>query len=93
MSYEIHITIDSNGLSSEKLNRLKSFEGAMWKYSEITGDPVLGAGSKSYLTAHTSSMPYAEQVMLSMWVNLLNDGYKLMRRKIEKIVLDERFNL
>ena len=91
MSYEIHITIDSTGLSDEKLNRLKSFESPMWKYSSITGDPVLGPGSKSYLTAHTSSFPYAEQVMMSMWVNLLGDGYKLLRRKIEKIVLDERF--
>lgn len=92
MSYEIHITIDTTKESVERINKLRLADGAMWKYSEITGDPLLGPGSKSYLTAHTSSLPYAEEIMYSMWNSLVYDGYKLLRRKIEKSIFDERFN-
>ena len=64
-----------------------------WKFSQIDGDPVLGAGVKSYFTRQfRESIPLdsvtaeVEQVAEV----LVAEGYEVLRRKVELVVYDSK---
>lgn len=90
--FECHVTvrmpIDEVGYDALAYEKLAAEFG--WKTSVIHGDPLLGPGGKFYFTAHAKDfLPLLEKM------NLLTNrfsGRMLMRRKIELIVLDERFD-
>lgn len=68
-------------------------EKLKWKFSAIDGDPSLGEGLKCYATRF-----YNVKLALESVVFLVNDaaralnfgGAKVLRRKVEKVVYDDR---
>lgn len=86
--YEIHIT--SNTIHETKLKEIGERLG--WTYSAIDNDPLLGAGVKAYLTNHVyGSTNSALVAMYQVHEALVRENVPILRRKIERIVLDERF--
>lgn len=90
MSYEVHITLDIKEQYEKTALTNACPEG--WSTSFIDGDPILGKGIKFYFTTHRKRYQDAHVSMLQLWNSLLDRGFKPIRRKIEEIVLDERFN-
>lgn len=85
--YECHITIKST--AAKRL--LPIAKGMKWKVSKIKGDPILGNRKIFlYATKHDISL-IALRVDMTAFCSRL--GYEnIVRRKIEKTMLDERFN-
>ena len=93
MSYEIHITINASDLNKKRIKTLvQKIPYGSWTVSNITDDPILGLGPRYYLTNHATNLADATQLMDIMWANLIEAGYKPIRRKIEHIVYDVRFD-
>lgn len=96
--YECHITmISSKEDNCEKCSNrdlVKTWvEYAGWKYSSIDGDPTLGAGIKCYATHHYNKKYTVKDVkkMMDNAVNLIKySGAKILRKKIELVIYDER---
>lgn len=68
-------------------------EAAKWKFSVIDGDPVLGEGVKCYAT-QLFKRSLGEETVLSMLLDtakqLENSGFKVLRRKVELVIYDDK---
>jgi len=86
--YEVHITMETDPILARGV-----VESIGWKFSCIDGDPVLGCGLKCYATtfAKASKELAAIQYELDTAAHILrNAGCRVIRKKIEKVILDER---
>lgn len=91
-SFEAHITIDKK--YSYKLDRLlEYFLSIKWKFSAIDGDPILGAGSKCYLTAHDTNQVVLKERMDYVVMVLSQYDIPYIRLKIEHIIFDTATNI
>lgn len=85
--YECHITV--NKTKSEKLFKDLAKE-YKWKTSAIDGDPVLGNNVYFYFTTYDDDFDRMRGRMENFVDVLQGTGTKVVRKKIEKIVYDER---
>lgn len=94
--YECHITFlppdgrdpIGNAIATKYLVLLEG-----WLYSHINGDPDLGKGLKSYATCQYNTrvpLPKIKERMSAVADKLRKGGCKVLRKKIEKIIYDER---
>ena len=91
-SFEIHITCpDERKNHPGQFSFLKHFPH--WKLSYIKGDPLLGTGSKAYLTTHTKTLDSAKVTLSSMKDLIDLYGYTILRLKIEAIIFDTKKKL
>lgn len=91
-NFEIHITCpDERKNHPGQFSFLKNFPH--WKLSYIKGDPLLGTGSKAYLTTHTKTLDSAKITLASMKDLIDIYGYPILRLKIEAIVFDTKKSL
>ncbi len=82
--YECHVTF----MTSEGDPRITG-----WKFSAIDGDPVLGAGVKSYLTRQfKDSKPLADVIAEVEFAaaQLRDSGLRVLRRKVEHVIYDTK---
>lgn len=90
--YECHITLEKS--DTQSFDYIETFvKSIKWKFSCINGDPVLGPGVKCYATKHFNIKLFEEDVLeklLEASDHLKKLGIKVTRRKIEKVVFDDR---
>lgn len=91
MYYELHITLKC----VKDHGTLKSFIESMkgWHYSCITGDSVLGAASFAYATTHVKGSVVLERVRNDLAAAshlLVQDGWHVVREKIELVIYDTK---
>lgn len=90
--YEVHITLlETDKRAIENLR--KEVEEHKWKFSVIDGDPTLGDGIKCYATRHYNVRKGEDTVLNELMrfaVHLSKTGYQVIRRKIEKVIFDDR---
>lgn len=86
--FESHITFQ---MDHAPIVRKIANDQTGWKYSQIDGDPVLGAKVFCYLSAHGNDFMALKHSMETMVVVAAHLGIKPRRTKIEAILLDERF--
>lgn len=88
MSFECHVTVMAPA-GMPTLEALALRNG--WKTSVIDGDPVLGKGPRFYFTKHSSNFGEIYDEMGRLCIDLVHAGAPPIRRKIEAILVDERF--
>lgn len=85
-SFEAHMTFSSDYASVVQ----QVGERGGWSFSQIDGDPILGAGHKCYLTKHLDNGP---KLLIEM-NNLANaftfSGIPHIRLKVERIMYDTK---
>lgn len=70
-------------------------EATKWKFSAIHDDIVLGEGLKCYATMHYNIRKTESHVMtmlLDTSIKLKEAGVKVIRRKVERVVFDDRID-
>jgi len=86
--YECHITLEGNS------NEIKTHvEELKWKFSSISGDIILGDGVKCYATRHFNtklSFTKVFEKLMDTAYELENKGIKVIRRKVEHVLYDDR---
>ena len=85
--YECHVT--TNRIYKDKI--LSVAEKHKFKTSAIEGDPELGSDTHFYCTSHSSSYINLYNRMEALIQDLKDLYIPILRKKIELIVLDERF--
>lgn len=86
MLFECHITVSvKDARAAEEVAKIRH-----WKTSEIARDPVLGKDTYFYLTKHSDEMPTILGGMYECSAALERSGVKVIREKIEAILLDVR---
>ncbi len=88
--YECHITMLGDPKEIEPL-----VKNTGWKFSAINGDPVLGNGVKCYATMLFSSLKTEEMVLGNLLLTaeaLEGLGVKVLRRKVERVIYDDRLS-
>lgn len=84
--YEVHITFMQEKNSS-------IFVSDRWKFSMIDGDPILGKGVKCYLTRQyprSKSTNVIKNEIEEIASRLTKLNCKVIRKKIELVIFDER---
>lgn len=64
-----------------------------WKFSAIDGDPSLGDGVKCYATRHFNPRTgdaVVLQILTDTAKRLADNGAEVIRRKVERIIFDDR---
>lgn len=90
--FETHITIQPTiAWSPDRLAALASQYAPEWHYSYIARDPVMGDKDFFYFNSHSEDLLKAIDIMLVMYYNLKTSGVKILRKKIECIIHDERY--
>lgn len=92
--YEMHVTF--TGPSDEIRHYRKLVESSKWRYSSIDGDANLGDGVKRYATRQMNARtPVSEvtQLVKDMAAHLEKHGAIILRRKVEKVIYDDRSSL
>ena len=84
--YECHITFQISDR-----NKIEVLSGQYWKFSAIDGDPVLGAKTFCYLTAHDTDFEALKTHMKYMVEIAAGRGTPAVRCKIEQILYDSRW--
>lgn len=88
--YECHVTM--LGMPN---NIKPHVEKLKWKFSAIDGDPTLGDGVKCYATRHYN-VKHSEKYVLKELFKIANElskqNIKVLRRKIERVVFDDRID-
>lgn len=87
--YECHITVEDPNYDWCRI----LIENMKWKYSRIDGDPIMGPGVKQYATRHYNSKLDKEKVLDELFSaanELIDNGIKVTRRKIELVIWDDR---
>lgn len=90
MYYECHITIKSK--RPDLTAQLVECYG--WTFSQIDGDPVLGKGVKCYATKHYNAKYTVDEVKEELTMAhaaLIDPIHKIVRRKVELVLIDERY--
>ncbi len=96
--YECHVTIicpeGPDDDHCDPRNTLKDIiKSNKWKFSQIDGDIALGDGVKCYATTHYNARTDMEVVVskLHTLADLIaSRGFKVIRRKVELVVYDDR---
>lgn len=86
--YECHVTLEGD---PEKIRPV--VESARWKFSCIDGDINLGDGVKCYATRQFNRrLPQddIQGVLFRMADILAEEGFKVLRRKVEMVIFDDR---
>jgi len=85
--FECHITFT-------KSKNEKPLVFNKWKYTSIDGDPVLGAGVKSYYTRQYPATLDIKEIIKDMdkLIPIINKekGNKVLRTKVELVLYDNR---
>jgi hypothetical protein len=91
MTFECHITIACNQTDMDRL-RTHVLRHAPWHFSAIDGDPELGQRVFCYATNHYQNQEEAIAGVLK-FATMLKERwrFRVVRRKVEQIVFDERF--
>lgn len=89
--FEIHVTCPLPS-KKDRAVLIKVAKICGWHTSSIKGDPLLGTGSKFYLTAHRKTYSDAALVMKLMMQELKLQNIKILRSKIEGIMWDKRYD-
>lgn len=82
--YEVHITFLGGG-------EPRNIPG--WTFSQIDGDPVLGDGVKKYLTRQYPRRQNIDDIVTVMELcaaMMEEEGYTVLRTKVELVVYDNR---
>ncbi|HMD80812.1 MAG TPA: hypothetical protein VKE92_05855 [Anaerolineales bacterium] len=87
--FECHITVskEQHALAAVTAN------AHGFKMSNITDDPILGPGAKSYCTAHSQTFPGLYTRMKRLREALIADNIPVLRCKIEAILFDEVYEV
>ena len=85
--HECHITF-AESVSDKILIAIG--QKLQFHYYEIDGDEVMGKGKRRYLTKSMPDGLLLETEMKMLCESLESRGMRWQRRKIEKIILDER---
>tara|TARA_R110000822_G_scaffold8487_10_gene33329 strand:- start:50 stop:355 length:306 start_codon:yes stop_codon:yes gene_type:complete len=88
--YECHVTFMANSFDNPTS---MGPTGMGWKFSQIDGDPVLGAGVKSYFTRQFRESLQLDSVKAEVdqvAEVLIAEGYEVLRRKVELVVYDSK---
>tara|TARA_R110002094_G_scaffold152296_2_gene140183 strand:- start:458 stop:760 length:303 start_codon:yes stop_codon:yes gene_type:complete len=88
--YECHVTFMEN-FDADPDSMGPALMG--WKFSQIDGDPVLGAGVKSYFTRQFRESLQLDSVKAEVdqvAEVLIAEGYEVLRRKVELVVYDSK---
>lgn len=88
--YECHVTFIA---PPESDSTSMGPTGMGWKFSQIDGDPVLGAGVKAYFTRQFRESIPMDQVRAEVdqvGDVLVAEGYEVLRRKVELVVYDSK---
>lgn len=88
--YECHITLPPPATPEERARLEDMARNYRFKTSQIDGDPQLGAHVFFYLTGHDSDFNSMKGRMDDLALRVASAGVKVLRRKIEHIVYDER---
>jgi hypothetical protein len=86
--YECHVTMLGDPVAIRPY-----VEGLKWKFSAIDGDPVLGEGVKCYATRLFKKSLGESKVtdeLLHTANELFKQGCKVLRRKVEFVIYDDR---
>ena len=88
--FECHITL-LKPENTEKARKLFTIsESNNMKTSWITGDPVLGAGKWFYVSGYSESYDELLQRMTKTAMHLREEGFEVVREKIEQIMYDTK---
>jgi len=88
MTFECHITVQC---LMHRIDFLRSYiETYGWSFSRIAGDPLLGDFIFCYATNHFDKETDAHKHTMMVSEYLIKEGFDVRRRKIEKVVLDQR---
>ena len=85
--YECHVTFMADKDFKEQVEALG------WRYSRIDGDPMLGAGVKTYATKHFNAKLHLDVVVEAVntaATMLAMKGARVQRVKVEVVVYDIR---
>tara|TARA_R110002096_G_scaffold192856_3_gene374602 strand:- start:312 stop:614 length:303 start_codon:yes stop_codon:yes gene_type:complete len=88
--YECHVTFMAS-VEDDSCRMGPALMG--WKFSQIDGDPVLGAGVKSYFTRQFKESIPLDSVRAEVdqvAEVLIVEGYEVLRRKVELVVYDSK---
>lgn len=85
MKFECHLTFDK--IRAEVV-KAQACDG--WKFSEISGDPIMGERPYAYLTAYDDNFPDMFRRMEEKVQYFSNYGIICLREKIELIVYDTK---
>jgi hypothetical protein len=86
--YECHVTLLGNATEIRP-----EVENRKWKFSVIDGDPVLGDGIKCYATKLFNRRVAQDTVIKELFLiatELQNNGFNVLRRKVELVIFDDR---
>jgi hypothetical protein len=87
--YECHITLEGDPSIIKPIVE----DDLRWKFSAIDGDIVLGSGVKCYATKHYNTKIPEKDIMYLLFLaaeHLEFFKIKVLRRKIEKVIFDDR---
>lgn len=91
MNYECHITVPPPALATERAYLEGLARGHRFKTSQIDGDPVLGDKIYFYFTGHDATFEAMKERMERLTEDLAEIAkVKVIRRKIEHVVFDDR---
>lgn len=88
MKLEAHITLLKE--DAEKLKEFAEKTLFAWKFSQIDGDPLLGAKPFCYLTKHASAPMELFNEMKYLSDDLTHRGFHVVRTKLERIIFDSK---
>ena len=92
MYYECHITLETPDYGTEDIKRDIESLAQGWKFSEITGDPILGNRRYCYATKHMKPSMKVQLVISEMnfaALALRMHRWVVVRQKVELVLYDE----
>jgi hypothetical protein len=84
--FEAHITCPRE--QADAVRAIGALEG--WTFSQIDGDPIMGAGVKCYLSAYSTHAVRLLAEMRDVERSLALAGLTVLRTKVEQILFDSK---